>query len=71
MKSLATLTLFLSCSLASVASAEVLYDREGIQLQGSARIVSRNAATCNVLEEKYSPEEYERLQANQGQAPHV
>ena len=52
-------------------SAEILYDKEGIQLQGSARIVSRNAATCNVLEEKYSPEEYERLKANQGQPLHV
>ena len=55
----------------SPASAEVLYDREGIQLQGSARIVSRNAATCNVLEEKYSPEEYEKIKANQGQSLHV
>ena len=55
----------------SPASAEVLYDRKGIQLQGSARIVSRNAATCNVLEEKYSPEEYKKLQANQGQPLHV
>ena len=53
------------------ASAEILYDKEGIQLQGSARIVSRNAATCNVLEENYSPEEYEKLKANQGQSLHV
>ena len=52
--------------LASPVSAEVLYDREGMQLQGTARIVSQNAATCNVLEEKYSPEEYEKLKANQG-----
>ena len=53
------------------ASAEILYDKEGIQLQGTARIVSRNAATCNVLEENYSPQEYERLKANQGQPLHV
>ena len=53
------------------ASAEILYDREGIRLRGSARIVSRNAATCNVLEEKYSPEEYEELKANQGRPLHV
>ncbi len=57
--------------LGSPSWAEVLYDREGIQLQGTARIASRNAATCNVLEEKYSPEEYEKLQANQGQPLHV
>ena len=57
--------------LASPVSAEVLYDREGMQLQGTARIVSPNAATYNVLEEKYSPEEYEKLNANQGQPLHV
>ena len=74
MKSVAAVTLLLSCSLAAtvpVASAEVLYDKEGIQLQGSARIVSRNAASCNVLEEKYSAEEYEELKGNQGQPLHV
>ena len=53
------------------AMAEILYDKEGIQLQGSAPIVSRNAATCNVLEEKYSPEEYEELKGNQDQPLHV
>ena len=57
--------------LGSPSWAEVLYDREGMQLQGTARIVSQNAATCNVLEEKYSPEEYEKLKANQGQPLHV
>ena len=57
--------------LGSPSWAEVLYDREGIQLQGTARIASQNAATCNVLEEKYSPEEYEKLKANQGQPLHV
>ena len=48
--------------------AEILYDEEGIQLHGTARIVTRNAATCNVLEEK---EHYERLKANDGQPLHV
>ena len=57
--------------LAPAAQAEILYDKEGIQLQGSARIVSPNAATCNVLEEKYSPEEYEKLKANQDRPLHV
>ena len=57
--------------LAPSTSAEILYDREGIQLQGSARIVSLNAATCNVLEEKYSTEEYEKLKGNQDQPLHV
>ena len=74
MKPCTVLTLSLCGLLAllgSPASAEILYDREGIQLQGTARIVSRNAATCNVLEEKYSPEEYQKMKANQGQPLHV
>ena len=74
MKSLTTLSLFLCPALTLLvpaAPAEVLYDKEGIQLQGTARIVSRNAAICNVLEEKYSPEEYEKLKANQGQPLHL
>ena len=73
MKSLASLTLLLSCFLAALAPAASAESstKEGIQLQGTARIVSRNAATCNVLEEKYSPEEYEKLKANQGQPLHV
>ena len=74
MKARTVLTLSLCSFLAllgSPASAEILYDREGIQVQGTARIVSRNAATCNVLEEKYSPEEYQKMKANQGQPLHV
>ena len=74
MKARTVLTLSLCSFLAllgSPASAEILYDREGIQVHGTARIVSRNAATCNVLEEKYSPEEYQKMKANQGQPLHV
>ena len=74
MKARTVLTLSLCSFLAllgSPASAEILYDREGIQVQGTARIVSRNAATCNVLEEKYSPEEYQKMKANQGRPLHI
>ena len=74
MKPCTVLTLSLCGLLAllgSPASAEILYDREGIQVQGTARIVSRNAATCNVLEEKYSPEEYQKMKANHGRPLHV
>ena len=62
---------FAATPLAPSASAEVLYDRDGIRLEGAVRISTHNAATCNVLEEKYTPEEYERLKANQGQPLHV
>ena len=48
--------------------AEILYDKEGIQLHGTARIVTYNAATCHVLEEK---QHYEELKANDGQPLHV
>ena len=74
MKPCTVLTLSLCGLLAllgSPASAEILYDREGIQVQGTARIVSRNAATCNVLEEKYSPEEYQKMKANQAAPPRL
>ena len=54
-----------------VASGGVLYDKDGIRLEGTVLVSTRNAATCNVLEEKHTPEEYERLKANQGQPLHV
>ena len=54
--------------LAPMVQGEVLYEEEGIQLRGTARIIAYNAATCNVLEEK---EHYERLKANDGQPLHV
>jgi len=61
-------TVFLLCR---AASAEILYDRDGIQLQGTAQIVSRYAATCHVLEEKHSPLEFRRIKDNHGQSLHV
>lgn len=53
------------------AHAETLYDREGIQLQGTARVVSYEASTCRVLEEHYSNTEYEDMKANHGRPLHV
>ena len=53
------------------ARSEILYDKDGIQLEGKVSVSTRNAATCNVLEEKYTPEEYERLKANQDRPLHV
>ena len=38
-----------------VANAETLYDREGIQLQGTARVVTYEAGTCRVLEKHVTP----------------
>ena len=53
------------------AHAETLYDREGIQLQGTARVVTYEASICRVLEERHSETEYEEMQANHGRPLHV
>ena len=57
--------------LAPLAEAEILYDRDGIQLQGAVRISYVNSATCHVLKEKYDAEEYELLKDNEGQPLHI
>ena len=51
--------------------AEVLYEKDGVQLRGTARIVARNAATCHVLEESHTEARYEELKGNDGQPLHV
>ena len=53
------------------AAAEDLYNKDGVQLWTSARLVTRDAATCHVLEDRYPDEEYQRLKANEGQSLHV
>ena len=56
---------------AATASAETFYSKDGVVFEGSMRLVVSNALTCNVLEEKYAADEYERLKANQGQPLHL
>ena len=51
--------------------AEDLYDKDGVQLWTSARLVTRDTATCQILEDRHSEDEYERLKANQGESLHV
>ena len=55
----------------SFLQAEILYDRDGIQLQGTARIITYNAATCHVLKESLPESRYEELKAHDGQPLHV
>ena len=63
---------FVALVLAAVpAAAEDLYNKDGVQLWTSARLVTRDAATCHVLEDRYPDEEYQRLKANEGQSLHV
>ena len=51
---------------ATSAREEILYDRDGIQLQGTARIITYNAATCHVLKESLPESRYEELKAHDG-----
>ena len=52
-------------------SAETFYEQDGIILEGSVRLVHRDAATCQVLAESESPETYEATKANHGRPLHV
>ena len=52
---------------AATAQAETFHSQDGVVFEGTIRQVVSNAAVCNVLEEKYSEQEYEKLKANQGQ----
>ena len=56
---------------ACVVHAETLYERDGITLEGTAVLVTREAGICQVLEERHSPEVYERMKVNHGQPLHV
>ena len=52
---------------AAPASAETFHSQDGVMFEGTLRKVVAEAAVCNVLEEKYTPDEYERLKPNHGQ----
>ena len=56
---------------ALAAQGETLFEEDGITLAGTARIVSPDAAFCQVLEEHNSAEEYERMKAYHGQPLNV
>ena len=70
-------TKHIACALApalvaaGAVHAETLYERDGIILEGSVRMVHRNAATCQILAENESPDAYEQIKANHGQPLHV
>ena len=40
------------------------YDQDGVQLWASKRLVTRDAATCHVREDRHSDDEYQRLNVN-------
>ena len=53
------------------AAADTLYEEKGVSLEGTVRLVGRNAATCQVLDENETPETYEATKANHGRPLHV
>ena len=52
---------------AAPSAAATLFEREGVSLEGTVRLVGRNAASCQVLEENETPETYEATKAYHGQ----
>ena len=52
--------------IATPGEAYRLMELDGIELHGTARILTYGATTCHVLEEKYFAEDYERLKGNEG-----
>ena len=61
----------LGMTIASATQAATLYERDGITLEGTVRLVNRGAGICQVLEDRHSPDVYERMKPNQGQPLHV
>ena len=57
--------------LAAATQGEVLYEKEGVALSGSVRMIHREAAICQILEESESREAYEQTKANHGRPLHV
>ena len=49
------------------SSAQRLLETDGIELRGTARVVTYAAGICNVVEASHIEAEYERIKANHGQ----
>jgi len=56
---------------ASATQAATLYERDGITLEGTVQLVNRGAGICQVLEDRHSPDVYERMKPNHGEPLHV
>ena len=56
---------------ASTAQGEILYQRDGITLEGTVRIENREGAVCQVLPDHHPADVYERMRANHGKPLHV
>ena len=57
----------LSVAVAGLAAqAETFYDQDGVKFEGTIRLVTSEAGVCNVLQDHYPEQVYEKLKANQG-----
>lgn len=64
-------TLCASLLLAVGSPAATVWEKDGVSLSGSVRMVARDAATCEVTPAGQAPESYEATKANHGQPLHV
>lgn len=56
---------------AGIAQGEILFDRDGVILEGTVRMAARDAAVCQVSEQGHLADMRERIRANHGQPLHV
>ena len=47
-------------------AAETFYNKDGVQLSATARVIDPEAATCRIREERHTTEQYEKLKPNHG-----
>ena len=60
-----------SLLLAVGSPGATLWEKDGVSLSGSVRMVARDAATCEVTPAGQAPESYEATKADHGQPLHV
>ncbi len=53
------------------ASAQRLFETDGVELSGSVRVVARGVGTCNLVEASHTEAVYERIKVNHGQPLNV
>ena len=60
-------TLVALASVVVPAGAQNLYNKDGVQMSATARLVEPEAAACRIREARHTPEQYEKLKPNDGQ----
>ena len=60
-------TLVALVSVVVPAGAQNLYNKDGVQMSATARLIEPEAATCRIREARHTPEQYEKLKPNEGE----